>query len=189
MNKSRIEDRVFKNIDKTYPFLEADYEYCEFSHCDFSNRDLSAFNFLECTFESCDFSNATLYDTGFKTAQFKDCKMMGLRFEDCNTFLLAMNFENCVLSFSSFFQLTLKGILFNNCVLEQVDFSETNLTNAIFKNCNLLKANFEYTILNKANLQTAANFNIDPDINKIAGAKFSKNGALTLLNKYKIVIS
>ena len=189
MGKARIEDKEFEAIDKEHPFLEADYEYCQFSNCDFSNRDLSAFNFLECTFESCDFSNAKLFDTGFKTVQFKDCKLMGLRFEDCNTFLLAMSFENCMLNFSSFYQVAMQNTLFNNCTLEQVDFAETNLTNAIFKNCRLLKANFEYTILKKANLQTANHFNIDPDTNQIAGAKFSQSGALTLLNKYKIVIS
>lgn len=189
MKKAKIEDLEFNNLDKEHPFLEADYEYCQFSHCDFSNRDLSAFNFLECTFEHCDFSNTILHDTGFKTVTFDSCKMMGLHFEDCKAFLLAMSFKNCILSFSSFYQMILKGTLFDNCMLEQVDFTETDLSNAILKKCNLQKAIFEYTTLRNADLQTAINFDIDPDINKIAGAKFSTQGALTLLKKYKIVIS
>jgi fluoroquinolone resistance protein len=188
MSEIKIEDRVFENISKEYPFLEADYEYCQFINCDFSSRDLSAFNFLECRFEYCDLSNAKLYDTGFKTVQFKDCKMMGLRFEDGNPFLLAMTFENCNLSFSSFYQLKLKDVPFLNCMMEQVDFIETNLTGAVFANCNLKRTNFEYAILKNANFQTAKHFNIDPETNQIAGAKFSAQGALALLDKYKIVI-
>ena len=70
-----------------------------------------------------------------------------------------------------------------------VEFTETDLTETIFNSCNLEGALFENCNLEKVDFRTAFNYSLDPEKNKIAKAKFSKEGALGLLKKYNIQIT
>ena len=189
MNQTITEDQHFKGIDYTDAILpKGAYEYCTFVDCVFSNSNLSEMTFVECSFENCDFSMAKINDTTFREAQFKGCKLLGLRFEDCNEFLLSFDFADCTLNFSSFNKLSLKGIIFKNCTLHEVDFSETNLSEAIFENCDLSGTVFNYTKLEKADFSTSLHFSIDPETNHVKKAKFSLDGVVGLLDKYGIVV-
>lgn len=114
--------------------------------------------------------------------------MLGIKFEECNPFLLSFTFEECILNFSSFYQLKIKETKFKNCKMEQVDFTEADLARSMFKNCDLSAAVFSNTNLAKADLFSALNFNIDPELNKITGAKFSSGNLAGLLNKHKLII-
>jgi fluoroquinolone resistance protein len=189
VNKEYIEGQKYKKEDYTEKALKkGKYEDCTFSDCIFSNTDLSEIDFTECTFERCNLSMAKLRNTAFKEVKFKDCKLLGLRFDDCNPFLISFNFENCLLNFSSFYKLKLKNIQFDNCKIEEVEFVETDLTNGVFKNCDLHKAVFEQTKLEGADFRTAYNFTFDPELNTLNKAKFSTQNVAGLLSKYKIVI-
>ena len=189
MSKTFIDDQDFQDIDYSEQKLaKADYENCIFVNCIFSNTSLSEINFVECRFENCDLSMADISKTGFREVQFKDCKLLGLHFEHCNTFLLSVAFESCLLNLSSFYQLSLSGTKFMNCSLQEVDFGETDLTGSTFKNCDLSGAMFDRTMLEKADLRTSFNFSIDPEKNQIRKAKFSKTGIVGLLGKYDIEI-
>ena len=114
--------------------------------------------------------------------------MEQLRFDYLKPFLLEMKFEDCELSSSSFLALDLNGTSFKNCNLKKCDFAECNLQKAEFQNCDLDMAIFENTDLQEANLISALNYTIDPDSNKIKGAKFHTQGLEGLLKKYQIVI-
>lgn len=189
MNKEYIYDTDFKGENYTnQPLKKGEYENCTFADCIFSNTDLSEVIFSECEFENCDLSLAKLRNTAFRSVKFKNCKLLGLHFDDCSHFLLSFDFEACVLNYASFFKLKLKNIHFKNCTLEEVDFVETDLTNSSFKNCNLHKSVFENTNLEGADLRTAANFSINPEINRIKKAKFSTQNVIGLLDKYGISI-
>jgi uncharacterized protein YjbI with pentapeptide repeats len=131
---------------------------------------------------------ANLKSTSFRDARFKDCKLLGLRFDECDNFLLSFNFENCIVNFSSFYGLKLKGVKFKGCKLEQVDFAGSDLRNSRFQECDLSGANFGNTNLESSDLQTAANFSIDPEANRIYKAKFSIQNITGLLDKYTIII-
>jgi uncharacterized protein YjbI with pentapeptide repeats len=72
--------------------------------------------------------------------------------------------------------------------MHEVDFSNCDLSAALFQNCDLRSAVFDKTILEKADLRGAFNFSINPENNKIKKAKFSREGALGLLDKYNIEI-
>jgi hypothetical protein len=52
----------------------------------------------------------------------------------------------------------------------------------------MANATFENTILEKADLRTSYNYLIDPEINRIKKAKFSKEGIVGLLHRYDIEI-
>lgn len=189
MGKSYQENHLYQN--QTFqsgelPFEE--YDQCRFLNCVFLNVNLSGLHFNDCVFEDCDLSMATLKDTAFRDVKFKNCKLLGLRFDECNNFSLSFDFEGCMLQFSSFFRLKIPRTVFKDCKIEDVEFVETDLSNAAFYHCDLSRAVFENTILESADLQTAQNFSIDPDQNRIQKARFSTHNIAGLLHKYRIVI-
>lgn len=182
-----MDDVVYEGRDFNEDKLESgEHENCTFKNCIFNKVDLSGLIFSNCAFIGCDFSNAQIANTGFRETDFKQCKLMGLRFDRCNTLLLSFTFKDCILSFSSFFKLKIKGTKFIGCKLHEVDFTETDLADAQFLDCDLERATFDRTILVGADLRSAINFTIDPDLNRIKKAKFSEHGALSLLTKYGI---
>ena len=99
-----------------------------------------------------------------------------------------MSFDSCVLNHCIFYDTKLKGTYFKNSQLHQIDFGNCDLTKATFDNCDLAGATFENTILEKTDFITASNFKIDPELNKIKKAKFSKENVIGLLAKYDIKI-
>lgn len=72
--------------------------------------------------------------------------------------------------------------------MHEVDFTEADLTQAIFDNCDLTDAIFINSNLEKADLSSAYNYSIDPEINKMKKAKFTWPGVVGLLDKYDIDI-
>ena len=180
-----IFDKEFKSLRS----LDAgEYEACTFTNCSFTELDLSKIIFTECAFDNCDLSLSKINNTAFREVHFKNCKLLGLRFDECNQFLLAFRFTSCVLNFASFYKLKLKNTRFEECRLEEVEFTEADLTKAIFNNCDLERAVFENSILDKADFRTSFNFSINPEFNSIAKAKFSSNGLRGLLEKYNIIV-
>lgn len=189
METAYIVEKTFETIDFTTKALEkADYEACSFINCSFLNADLSDIRFTDCEFTGCDLSTAKLVKTAFQNIKFNECKLLGLHFDHCSDFLFEVDFENCTLNLSSFYQRKLKKTRFKNCSLQEVDFAEADLSQAVFDNCDLSKAFFENTILEKADLSSAYNYSINPEQNKIRKAKFSMPGVLGLLNKYDIEV-
>lgn len=189
MNKVYVEGRKFDCVDFREKLPEKGaYENCTFSNCLLTTVDLSNISFSECVFDNCDLSMAILKDTSFRDVKFRNCKMLGLRFDDCNKFLLSLSFENCILNFASFYQLKIKNTLFKGCKIQDVEFVGTDLTNARFADCDLSRTIFQQTLLLNADLVTAYNYSIDPETNKLRKARFSVAGIAGLLDKYNIVI-
>ena len=189
MEQVYITDETFEGIDfSSSLFKKGEYENCRFTNCNFAETNLSKITFIDCVFDNCNLSAANVNGTAFQEIQFSNCKLMGLRFEDCNTFLFAVSFTNCLLNLSTFYKLKLKNTVFTNCSLQQVDFTEADLNSAVFNNCDLLHATFDNTILEKADLRTAINFSIDPERNKLKKAKFSTASLAGLLDKYDLQI-
>ncbi len=184
-----VSDQTFKNQNYTKNRLpKGEYENCVFEGCDFSNGYLDNQNFLECEFIDCNLSNANITHTTLNEIHFSHCKMMGLKFESLNDFILSLTFDHCILNMSSFYQMQLKNQLFVHCKLIETDFTEADMTNTIFDHCDLQHALFENSVLEKVDFRTASNLSFNPEKNKIKKAKFSKESALGLLGQYDIVI-
>ncbi len=179
-------DQVFEKL-AALPI--GDFEGCRFTHCDLGGTDLSGINFTECVFENCNLSGCKILQTTFNDTRFVRCKILGLHFETASQYLFAVHFEQSTLDLCSFYQCKMKKTVFRECSLQEADFTETVLTEAVFEGCNLRDAKFENTVLEKADLRTAMNFTVNPEINKIRKAKFSYPGVLALLDKYDIIIS
>ena len=189
MEKTYFQDEKFIKIDfSESPLNVADYENCSFINCNFSNTNLSNINFLECEFLGCNLSMAEVLKTGFKEVKFRDCKLVGVYFQNCSEFLFKVDFDNCILNLSSFNKLKLKHTIFKRSTIHEVDFTEADLSRCIFDRCDLAGAKFENTNLQLADFRTSYNYSVDPELNRIAKAKFSIAGVIGLLDKYDIEI-
>lgn len=190
MNKQLIEDRAFENA-QIHDLIngEVEFVYCVFRQCSFADLSLNQISFGECEFENCDFSNAKLGGASFRECKFTNSKLIGLNFEHCNPFLLSFECYHCDLSYCTFYQLSLKSSQFYDCKLLQVDFTHTNLEGAKMIRCDLKNAQFDSTNLTKTNLSSSYNYSIQPEKNKIRGAKFSYPAVLGLLDEWQIKIS
>ena len=189
MQQKYFYEKIFNKIDFTKtPVPKGEYEECTFSNCDFSSADLSEIKFIETEFIDCNLSNAQLYKTAYQEVHFNGCKMLGLQWEACNGFGFAAHFDSCQLNHSSFYKVKLNRSSFVNSKLIGVDFTEADLKGVKLVKCELLNAVFENTILEKADFSGSVNYSIDPEMNKIRGAKFSLPEVVGLLNKYGIKI-
>lgn len=181
-----VEDKDFKNHNQALE--KGEYLNCNFSNCDFSNLDFSHFLFDNCTFTDCNLSSVKLLNTSLQIVEFINSKIMGVVFQNVNTFLLDISFDNCILDFSSFYDLKLPKTNFLNSTLNEVDFSNTVLIGSSFDNSFLRRSVFFNTDLRKVDFRLAKEFSLDPEHNKIKEAKFNRLDLASLLEKYEILI-
>lgn len=166
-----------------------EYSRCTFEGLDLKSTDLEGKIFAECTFRSCDLSLANMTRTSWRGVRFEHCKLLGLRFDQCHTFLLELAFDTCILDLASFHGLRLKNTVFSNCRLRETDLAGADLSGASFVGCDLGGAVFERTVLEGADLRTAHHYSIDPANNRIRKARFSRDGLEGLLQSSGIIIS
>ncbi len=189
MERKYIEDKLFEKVDFTITGIElAEYDNCKFVNCNLSNTILSNIAFTECEFHGCNLGMAKLAKTSFRDVKFIHCKLLGLHFQDCDSFLISFYFEHSQLNLASFYKLNLKKIHFNNCILHEVDFTETDISSGKFESCDFAKAIFDNTNLEKADFRSSLNYSIDPSKNKIKKARFALPGVVGLLDHYDIEI-
>lgn len=108
-----IDNQEFKNKNYTaHQLTKGEYSFCTFNNCNFENSDISNITFLECDFIGCNISNANVMRTTFNDVTFSNCKLVGVLFQNCNTFLLSFSFNDSILNLSSFYQLKLPELSF-----------------------------------------------------------------------------
>jgi len=168
--------------------VKGDYEDCRFVNCNFSGTDLSGVNFIESEFTNCNLSNVKVRRCLFQEAVFNNCKMLGIGFDECNEFGFTVRFENCQLDHSSFYGMKLNRSTFRSCRLQGAFFTDADLGKTSLLKCDLKDASFEHTNLEKADLRESFNYSIDPEINRIRGARFSIPEVIGLLDKYGLKI-
>lgn len=184
-----VYNETLNGIDFTTTAIsEGEYESCTFRNCKFAEVNLSHRAFLECEFYDCDFTGSKLGDTAFKDVKFVRCKLLGVDFANCNPFLLEMNFDECLMNLTSFYKLQLKSTTFNKCSLVEADFVEADLQAAKFLECDLAQAQFDQSNLEKSDFRTAINYSLNPNNNRLKGAKFSRSGVTGLLDEYNLII-
>jgi uncharacterized protein YjbI with pentapeptide repeats len=164
-----------------------EFECCKFTDCDFSNCAFQTVTFIDCVFENCNFSGAKINFVAFRTATFNNCKIEDVNFAMCDKLIFEIAFNDCVLDFSKFYALKIKGTNFKNCRLIAVDFMATDLTGVIFDNCDLYRSEFDQAIANKTNFKTSINYTIDPTKTKLKKAVFSLENVKGLLFKHDIL--
>jgi uncharacterized protein YjbI with pentapeptide repeats len=165
-----------------------EFECCTFTNCNFSQCIFLAVTFIDCTFNDCTFSNAKINYVAFRTVTFNRCEIKEVNFAMCDKLIFEIAFTDCILDFSKFYTLKIKGTSFTNCSLIAVDFMATDLTEVIFENCDLYRSEFAKAIANKTNFKTSYNYTIDPKVTKLKKAVFALEGLKGLLYKHDIVV-
>lgn len=183
-------DKEYKDIIYDTADLNfKDFEGCVFVNCNFSACTFVAVTFIDCIFEDCVFTAAKINYVAFRTATFKHCEIKEVNFAMCDKLIFEVHFQNCILDFSKFYTLKIKGTTFSNCSLIAVDFMATNLTGVTFDHCDLYRAEFAKAIANNANFQTSYNYTIDPTQTKLKKAIFSLEQVKGLLFKHDVVVT
>jgi len=183
------EDKTFESITYAGKVINGrEFQNCTFKKCDFSDSEFSYSKFLDCTFDGCNLSMMKLNGSTLNNAIFRGCKVLGVNFNECQDFLFGVSFDSCLADYSSFYGKRMSKTHFIKTTLKEVNFNRTNLSNAVFDQTDLSGAVFDETNLTAANMVTAFNFSIDPELNIIKRASFSANGVLGLLSKYNIKI-
>lgn len=165
-----------------------DFERCTFSRCDFSACTFLSVTFIDCVFVDCNFNDTKINYVALRTVAFHRCQIREVNFAMCDKLIFDISFNDCILDFSKFYTLKIKGTVFTNCSLIAVDFMNTDLTEVVFNDCDLYRAEFSKAIANKANFRTSRNYTIDPEQTKIKKAVFGFEGLKGLLFKHDIVV-
>ncbi|MBN7812677.1 pentapeptide repeat-containing protein [Algoriphagus sp. H41] len=180
-------DQTFQNLQAS-DFQPGEYDSCTFTGCNLSNLNLHGSSFENCTFKNCDLSNAKVSGVSLQMVRFEHCKILGVHFNSANPFLLEFHFDGCQLDYCNFFNLKLKKSVFKACRLLEVDFSQADLGGASFVGSDLSGTVFDRSQLEKADFREALHYRIDPETNKIKGARFDLEGLPGLLGKWGIKI-
>ena len=134
------------------------------------------------------FNNAKINYVALRTVTFNDCSIQEVNFAMCDKLIFEIAFNDCVLDFSKFYTLKLKGTSFVNCSIVAVDFMNADLSEAVFDSCDLYRSEFDKAIANKTNFKTSYNYRINPQRTKIKKAVFSLEGVKGLLSGYDIIV-
>lgn len=184
-----IFEKTFENKTiKEDEWRSVDMEGCVLRSVDLSSTNLSETRFVDTEFVDCNLSNAKIHGATFQDVTFRHCKLLGLPFDQVNKFGFSVVFENCQLDHSTFFHLDLRQCTFKNSRMIGVDLAEADLTEVSMIQCDLQDAIFDGTQLEKADLRGSLGFIIDPEINKIRGAQFTRESLPGLLQKYQLRI-
>lgn len=189
MEELTHQDKTFEKIIwQNKDVRNREFENCTFKNCDFSGSNFSGNRFTDCTFIGCNLLMLKLGQATINNVEFIECKLTGINFSECENLLFTVYFESCLLDYTSFIKMKMAKTKFVKCSLKGVDFSDTTLTSALFDTTDLERAVFNYTNLSGADLSTAYNFDIDPEINTIKKARFSQYGLQGLLTKYNLQV-
>lgn len=180
--------------DQTFERLSAEevpagtYEGCTFHHCDFSEQNLSDRQFVDCVFEECQWVNTRMIETAFTDTLCRNCTFIGIAFDRCKTMLFSLDMENCQVKLSGFPSMNLSGRQFTGTVFTEVDFLQTDLSGADFSDCQFPRTHFDDCNLEKANFSHTEQLQLNPDKNKMKGARFTPDALPALLTKYQLKI-
>jgi uncharacterized protein YjbI with pentapeptide repeats len=124
---------------------------------------------------------------------FNESKLLGINWTQAKwpyiKLVSPIKFYQSNISYSSFYELSLPGIVMEECKANDVDFREANLVTGSFIATDFERSLFMHTKLNSADFSNAINYNIDPTKNDVHKGKFSLPDAMALLNCFALEIN
>ncbi len=163
-----------------------EFEACTFIECDFNEATFSKCKFIDCSFIKCNLSVLKVNLSRFTGVAFEECKVIGIDWSRASWSGLVLpaplSFKNCVLNYSSFMGLSLKGLVIDDCMAHDVDFRDGNFSEADFTGTDFSNSQFNQTSLIGADFSEATNYDINIHNNQIEKAKFCRYEAVRLLD-------
>jgi fluoroquinolone resistance protein len=186
-------DEAFSDIDCRSESIEgAEFNGCTFEKCQFSEAVLKRSRFVDCRFSGCDLSLIDVTDAAFGGVRLEECKALGVNWSfaaNLPTEPLGLDFDGCVLNFSSFMGLDFGGRSITNCTVHDAVFSRTMLSGADCSGTDFAGSSFKHCDMSGADFRGAKNYIIDIETNRLAKAKFSLPEAISLLASLGIDLS
>lgn len=180
--------KTFENLSHPGEHITGStFDRCTFVRCNLQQTLFEECTFNNCVFEGCDISLIKFKSTTFNTVSINSSKAIGISWRECSN-PVYVSFKDSQISYSSFYGKKLKKMQAINCVALETDFTACDLQQANFERTDLAGAYFSDTDLTQANFAGARNYQINPNTNRIKGAKFSLPDALSLLNYLDVQI-
>lgn len=184
----------YKNVEiKESKIVLKEFNSCTFIKCNFSGTYFQRCHFRDCTFVGCDLSLVNLKDSSFSKCRFVESKLTGINWtqsEWATGALIAppVNFQGCVINFSSFMGLNLEKVILNRCVAHEVSFEDTNLSYADCTYTDFKDSRFIHTNLTGTDLRGAKDYQIVPIQNTLKRTKFTMPEAMSLLYNLDVIL-
>jgi uncharacterized protein YjbI with pentapeptide repeats len=163
---------------------------CTFQECSFRESILRSCKFNNCHFKNCDLALANVEASVFSCVHFGYCQLIGINWAQANLPTKRLHkpfdFHNCVLNYSVFLGLNLKGVEIIRCIAKGVDFSDANLSEANCQHSDFKESRFANTDLSQADFCHASSYQIDAAANKLKKTRFMLPEALSLLHSLDI---
>ncbi|MFO7553122.1 MAG: pentapeptide repeat-containing protein [Haliea sp.] len=184
-------DASFRKLelpDKQYQDIE--FEECQFIDCNFSRTAFRNCRFTHCEFVRCNLSLMDLANTRLFAVVFKETKLIGIDWGKASWPVFHVDFElefhHCILNDCSFFGLTLNELVLDECKLHDADFREGNFADSAMTYCDFTHSVFMRTNLRNVDFSESTGYAINVLDNEVAGARFSRHEALSLLESLGI---
>ncbi len=190
-NQQQYFEQSFKHLYlQDFVCIGTEFEECTFVDCNFSSATFENCNFINCSFSRCQLSLISVLYTRLFAVGFLECKLVGIDWTRATWSAYHKDFEisfrQCILNDSSFFGLTLQGLVLDECRVHDVDFREGDFSQAVMTYSDFTHSLFMRTNLQSANFTEATQYSINVLENKLQGAKFSKFEAVYLLESLGI---
>ena len=182
------DDKIFNQSFAGIITRSVEFNNCIFKKCDLKDSQFIQCRFIDCVFEDCDLSMMKWDRSTLNNAVFKHCKILGVNFSHCDDFLFSVQFDSCILDYSSFMSKKMPKTKFVRSSLKETTFTQADLNGSVFDECNLRETVFRQSNLTAVNFSTAYNFIIDPEINTLNKAVFATHSLPGLLHKYNLKI-
>ncbi|HHX33848.1 MAG TPA: pentapeptide repeat-containing protein [Gammaproteobacteria bacterium] len=184
-------EESFKSLDlQDLVCVGTEFEECTFVDCNFTSATFERCNFINCSFTRCQLSLISVPYTRFFTVSFTECKLVGVDWTRATWSEFHKDFEisfrQSILNDSSFFGLTLQGLILDECKVQDVDFREGDFSHAVMTYSDFTHSLFMRTNLQSANFAESSQYSINILENQVQGAKFSKHEAVYLLESLGI---
>lgn len=184
-------EESFKSLDlQDLVCVGTEFEECTFVDCNFTSATFERCNFINCSFTRCQLSLISVPYTRFFTVSFIECKLVGVDWTRATWSEFHKDFEisfrQSILNDSSFFGLTLQGLILDECKVQDVDFREGDFSHAVMTYSDFTHSLFMRTNLQSANFAESSQYSINILENQVQGAKFSKHEAVYLLESLGI---
>jgi len=175
--------------------IESQQHYFEvlFNNLDLQDGVCIGTEFEECSFVDCTRCQLSLICvpyTRFFGLNFLECKLVGVDWTRATWSEYHKDFEisfrQSILNDSSFFGLTLQGLVLDECKVQDVDFREGDFSHAVMTYSDFTNSLFMRTNLQSANFTESSQYSINVLENQLQGAKFSKFEAVYLLESLGI---
>lgn len=186
-NKKELYDEDFSGLNlQESEKLKIEFNNCNFVNCRIYKVKFKHCKFVDCAFTNCDMSMSQFPLSTFLNTKFEKCKLSGINWIDIDPTWFDISLTECVLNYSSFHSMELKGMKIHKCTALETDFMEANLSGANLTETDFNGSLFMRTNLAGADFTEAFNYSIDPRSNNIKKAKFTIPEVIGLLDAFEI---